>query len=244
MAPGGALEAARKAQDEGKVRHLGLTCHRSLPVMRQAIESGEFETIMVAYSPLDQEAVAAEILPLARRHDMGVILMKALSGGALCLPEEQRPAGGDPIVRDSLRYVLGNEAVSCAIPGMRALHEVRENCAVGERFVPLSDQEQRELFERLAPLSGKFRYDQFCLRCGYCLPCPNDVPIPEVFRAFTMYRAYPGNLRHLGLDLYRSLEVKPDACTECRECVEKCPGGLDIPVKLREAMQELGGAAP
>ena len=127
---------------------------------------------------------------------------------------------------------------------MRAVHEVKENSALNQRFAPLTDEEQRELFERLAPLSGKFRYDQFCLGCGYCLPCPNDVPIPEVFRALTMCRAYPENLRHLGPDLYRSLEVTPEACTECRECVEKCPGGLDVPERLREAMDELNSAAP
>ena len=242
MAPGGALEGARKAQDEGKVRHVGVTIHRSLDVMRKAIESGEFETIMLAYSPLDQEAVGADVLPLAKQHEMGVIIMKALSGGAVCMPEEQRPPEGDPIVRDCLRYVLGNDAVSCVIPGMRAVHEVRENCAIGKRFEPLSDAEERELFERLAPLSGKLRYDQFCLGCGYCLPCPNDVPIPEVFRALTMHRAYPENLRHLGADLYRSLPVTPEACTECRECVEKCPGGLDIPARLQEAMEELENA--
>jgi predicted aldo/keto reductase-like oxidoreductase len=243
-APGGALEGARKAQDEGKVRHVGVTIHRSLTVMRDAIESGEFETIMLAYSPLDPEAVADEILPLAKECGLGVIIMKALSGGALSMPEEQRPAEGDPIVRGSLRYVLGNDAVSCVIPGMRAIREVRENCAIGERFVPLADEEQRELFARLGALSGKFRYDQFSLGCGYCLPCPNDVPIPEVFRALTMYRAYPEHLRHLGLDLYQSLDVTPDACTECRECVEKCPGGLDIPARLQEAMEELENPAP
>jgi predicted aldo/keto reductase-like oxidoreductase len=181
-------------------------------------------------------------LPLAKQHGLGVIIMKALSGGALSMPEEQRPPEGDPVVRDCLRHVLANDAVSCVIPGMRAVHEVRENCAVGERLVRLSEAEQRELFERLASLSGKFRYDQFCLGCGYCLPCPNDVPIPEVFRALTMYRAYPEHLRHLGTDLYASLEVTPEACTECRECVEKCPGGLDVPERLREATAELEAA--
>jgi predicted aldo/keto reductase-like oxidoreductase len=241
MAPRGALEGARKAQGEGLVRHVGITIHRALPVMRAAIESGEFETLMVAHSPLDQEGVGEAILPLAAAHDMGVIIMKALSGGALALPEEQRPEEGDPVVRDSLRYVLGHRAVTCAIPGMRALHEVRENCAVGASFEPPSEDEQRALFERVAPLAGKFRYDQFCLRCGYCQPCPNDVPVPEVFRALTMHRAYPQSLRHLGRELYASLPVNAEACTECRECTEKCPAGIDIPARLREAREELEG---
>jgi len=243
MGPGGALEGARRAQDEGLVRHVGITIHRALPVMRAAIESGEFATLMVAYCPPDPEGVGAEIIPAAAERGMGVIVMKPLNGGALSLPEEVRPEEGDPIARDSLRFVLGHRGVTCAIPGMRAVREVRENCTVGERFEPLTEAEERALFERVAPLAGRFRYDQFCLRCGYCQPCPNDVPIPEIFRALMMVRSYPANLRHLGTELYASLPVTPEACTECRECVEKCPAGLDIPARLREAAAEFGGTA-
>ncbi len=244
MGPGGALEAARMAQDEGTVKHVGVTIHRSLPVMRAAIESGEFETVMLTYSLLDQEGVGVEMLPLAREKDMGVVAMKALSGGALAMPEEQRPDGGDPIARDSLRYVLGNENVSIAIPGMMAAREVRENCAVGASYEPLTADEERVLLERAAPLKTGFRYDQFCFTCGYCQPCPNEVPVPEVFRALTMQRAYPDSLKHLGQELYGTLAVQPGACTECRVCIEKCPAGIDIPVMLGEAMEELGGASP
>jgi len=57
MAPGGALEGAKKAKSQGKIDHIGITIHRDLKTMKAAIESGEFETIMVAYSPLDQEGV-------------------------------------------------------------------------------------------------------------------------------------------------------------------------------------------
>ncbi|MGQ9732886.1 MAG: aldo/keto reductase, partial [Candidatus Zipacnadales bacterium] len=195
MAPGGALEGARRAQEEGLVRHVGITIHRALPVMRAAIESGEFATLMVAYSPLDQEGVAAEIIPLAAEREMGVIIMKALSGGTLALPESERPPEGDPIVRDSLRWVLQTPGVTCVIPGMQSIQEVRENCATGEAFQPLTHAEQRVLFEHLAPLSGKFRYEQFCLRCGYCQPCPNEVTLADIFRALTLFLDYPPNLQ-------------------------------------------------
>jgi len=41
----------------------------------------------------------------------------------------------------------------------------------------------------------------------------------------------------MGVELYRSFEVKADACVECRECVEKCPAGIDIPERLKEAAE-------
>jgi predicted aldo/keto reductase-like oxidoreductase len=52
-----------------------------------------------------------------------------------------------------------------------------------------------------------------------------------------IYRSYPDQLKHIGTELYSSLEVKADACVECEKCIEKCPAGLDIPEKLKEAVE-------
>jgi predicted aldo/keto reductase-like oxidoreductase len=54
-----------------------------------------------------------------------------------------------------------------------------------------------------------------------------------------MAREYPTELRHLGRELYESLEVKASACVECEACVEKCPAGLMIPQRLKEVVVEL-----
>jgi len=91
-APEGALEAAKQAKEEGKVRRIGITFHRDLDVMKEAIRSGDFETIMVLYNPLDEENTGREIIPLAQRYNIGVIAMKPLSGGTLTLPlsDEER----------------------------------------------------------------------------------------------------------------------------------------------------------
>jgi len=233
-APGGAIEGAKKAQQQGKFKHLGISIHRALPVMRKAIECGEFETIMLAYSPLDQEGVGAEILPLAKRHDVGVIIMKPLSGGLLTQNESGPP---DPVVRGSLRYILSNDAVSVAIPGMQAVSEVEENAATGAMPERMSEEERAELFKQIGSLKKEYRYGQVCLRCEYCQPCPQGIQIPSVFRALEMVQSYPDTLKYLGKELYDSLPVKPDVCEECKQCVEKCPAGIDIPQRLAEAIQ-------
>ncbi len=241
MGPGGALEAMRWAQEEGLVDHVGITIHRDRNVMKLAIESGEFETIMLAYSVIDQEHVEREILPLCGRRKLGVIVMKPLCGGALATPRTQDEAGRkpDPIVRGSLRYVISNRWVSTAIPGIQSVREVEENCAVGRSVRPVSPREKRRLLRLIGSLGVSFRYGQRCLRCGYCLPCPNGIMIPDVFRALDEYQGYPEEIRSIGLETYRSLKVKPDACTECRRCARRCPGGIDIPAKLKEARMVL-----
>mgnify|MGYP000082397702 CR=1 FL=1 len=242
MSSGGALAALKRARQKGLIGHIGITIHRDLDVMRWAIESGEFETIMLAYNPLDPEGVEREgILELAKEYGLGVIAMKPLSGGQLVMPETEmgRQLGNDPLVRGCLRYVLSNDAVSTVIPGMKRVEEVEENVSVADMPIPMSEEEKRELFKLIGSLGREFRYGQVCLRCGYCLPCPQGIPIPEVFRAYDAYLNYPDEVREVGLRIYASLPVKPDACVECRLCVAKCPAGIDIPARLKEAARVL-----
>jgi predicted aldo/keto reductase-like oxidoreductase len=237
MAPGGALEGAKRAKAQGKIDHIGISIHRDLDTMKAAIRSDEFETLMVAYSPLDQEGVGEEILPMAKERDMGVVIMKPLSGGLLCLPEHERAkVERDPIVSGSLRFIVSNENVTLAIPGMQRMREVEENVPVGG-MPEMSEDEKAELLRSIGTLRKEYRYGQTCLRCGYCQPCPQGVVIPTVFRALDMYRSYPEGLKHLGLELYASLEVKADACEECEQCIEKCPAGLNIPEMLKEVVK-------
>lgn len=237
MGPGGAYEECLRAREEGLIRHIGLSVHRELKVMRQALESGAFETIMVTYSVLDQEGVEAEILPLAAEQDLGVIAMKPLSGGQLVRPPELRrtlPSGIDSIVAGALRYDMANPHVSCIIPGMRSTAEVEQNVPLASPLQPLTEQELTDLRQEIAQMKGDFRYGQVCLRCGYCLPCPEGLNLPEIFRAADMYGEYTDETRYLGRELYRSLQKHAGDCVACRECVERCVSGLDIPAKLEE----------
>lgn len=238
LAPGGAYEALLKAKEEGKIRHIGITMHRAIPTMRKAIESGLFETIMVAYSPLDQEGVERErILNLAREHDMGVIVMKPLSGGHLCTRERgpDEPPWRDPVVYGTLRFILSHPAVSSVIPGMKWPREVEENVPAADE-PPMTEEERDALIREIGRLGKSYRYGQVCLRCEYCQPCPAGIRIPDFFRAFDMWREYPQEVRHLGLELYRALDPKPSACLDCGECEEKCPAGLPIRERLGEIM--------
>jgi len=239
MSNNGALRALKRAKREGLIGHIGISIHRDLDVMRMAIENGEFETIMLAYNPLDPEGVEREgILKLAKEYNMGVIIMKPLSGGQLVSIETElgKRLGNDPIVRASLRYILSNECVDVVIPGMKRIEELEENVLVAD-MPPLSEEEKRELFRLIGKLKKSYRYGQICLRCGYCMPCPVGIPIPEVFRAYDIYTGYPEEVRDLGLRLYASLEVKPTKCVECRTCVSRCPAGIDIPTRLKEIVK-------
>jgi len=230
MEPGGAMEALKKAKDEGVIGHIGFSCHRFHETMERGIKSGDFEVIMVSYNILNDELVDEKVLPLAKEMDVGVVAMKPLAGGILAAPSSELEIHAKfPITAgQALRFVLSNEAVSVAIPGMRNLREMEDNVRVGETFPTITNTEKIELIKAVEGL-GK----DFCRGCGYCQPCPEGIRVPIILRQLGYYKRY--GLAGWARGRYRMVEVKADACVECGRCKEKCPYDLDVPEMLREA---------
>ena len=240
LAPGGAIEALQKAKEQGKVRHYGITMHRHHAAIRRAIESDLFETIMLAYNPIDEEGVA-ELMTLAAQRDMGVIIMKPLSGGVLVSPPDHpRVDGLDPVVAGTLRAIASHPDITTVIPGMVSTDEVDQNYRAITTAGTFDDAARRELIDTIASMKKELRYGQLCLSCGYCLPCTQEIEIPKVFRALYMHQQYPEDQQFMGRELYDTLGVPADACETCRECLQRCPAGIDIPKRMKEAVAAFG----
>jgi len=235
----GGLEALEEAKKEGKIAKIGISIHHSLKVMKMAIESGVFSAIMLSYSTLDEDRVASDILPLAYQKGVGVIAMKPLAGGRLAerpsILKNQKFNNGETLAQICLRYVLSNPNITCAIPGMMKLSELNENLQVGMHTRKLSAEEIKLLME-CAGDAGK----GFCRNCGYCLPCPEGISIPDIFRFESYYERY--DLKQWAIDQYRALDFKADACSECNQCIELCPYDVQIPENLKTAHKTLKGA--
>jgi predicted aldo/keto reductase-like oxidoreductase len=232
----GGLEELWKAQKKGEITHIGISIHNDLTMMRQAIESGVFSVLMVAYSALDEDRLTADLLPLAASRGVGLVAMKPLAGGRLGdIPSRgwNKPLfHGESPAQIALRYVLSNPHINCAIPGMTALNELEENLRVGKGPRKLSPEEIKE-FMAVAAEAGK----GFCRNCGYCLPCPEGIPIPDVFRYESYYRQY--GLKDWAKKQYGVLASNAQACSDCRTCLERCPYGVSIPSGLRKAHKVL-----
>jgi predicted aldo/keto reductase-like oxidoreductase len=213
LAPGGLLEVADRARTEGKIRHLGFSAHR-LPVALKGLEVQQLEVAMVPANFISREYIEGPFMQRARGRRMAVLAMKPFGGGRM-----RNPA-------ICLKFLKGYPDLFPCI-GIERRQEMVENIAVWESPEPLQPSEVAEL-ERQARLLG----DRFCRGCGYCLPCPEGIPIDTVtfFRIFSMQmpREEVVTPEHTG-----AAELAK-GCTECRQCVQRCPFELDIPAMLKE----------
>ncbi|RKU29183.1 hypothetical protein C6499_09030 [Candidatus Poribacteria bacterium] len=95
LAPGCALDTLVKMKAEGYIRHIGAGV-RSHEFHKELIETGHIDIILtfLDYTLLSQ-SVAETTLPLARQHDVGIILASPLGMGSL--------TGAEPKVEDERR---------------------------------------------------------------------------------------------------------------------------------------------
>ncbi|MDI6893311.1 MAG: aldo/keto reductase [Bacillota bacterium] len=215
--PGGALETLCRAQEEGKVRYAGISGHRP-DLLLQILKQHRFDVVMVPVNIVDRHIYGAEetLLPHCSEHDIGVLAMKPLAGGAL-----------KDHARLAIRYCLG-QAVSSAVPGMGTLAEVETDVEPGYNPRPLSSDEEEFLWRK-----GRELGLDFCRQCGYCLPCTVGISIPTVFRLDGCFVRY--GQEEWAREQYAGLAPQADTCAQCGDCETRCPYQLPIRDKLRIA---------
>jgi predicted aldo/keto reductase-like oxidoreductase len=210
--PGGSLEAAREALQAGKIRHIGISSH-NLDTAIEAVKSGLFETVQFPFNYVTREP-ADELIPLAKELDVGFIGMKPFAGGLL------------DNATLSIKYVLQFDSV-VPDPGIEAVEEIEEIVSIVESGDwALTAQEQQEIETRRAELGT-----QFCRQCGYCQPCPQEIPISMVMITQGMWKLWP---RETFLDWMGRVTDKARNCIECGECETRCPYHLPIREMIAE----------
>ncbi len=243
--PGAGLDEAQKAKEEGLIHHLGFSCHDSPENMRRLIDTGLFEGMTVQYNLLDRRN--EEAIAYAAEHGMGVAIMGPVGGGRLGFPSERISSmiGGEiaSTPQVALRFVLANPHVSTALSGMNSVQMVEENVAAAALDTPLSAEEQDRV-QRMLEENQRLS-ELYCTGCNYCMPCPNDVGIPENFRLMNIHRVWgltehaKRGYRRLGPD-HREGWLPASECQECRECEPKCPQKIPIVEQLKQTAEALG----
>ena len=147
---GGALQAALEAKADGRIRFVGLTGHHDPGVLLEAMSRFPFDTVLVAINPADARyrPFLPTVVAEARKRNMGVVGMKALSAGRLL---------DMATATELLRYAATH--ADTVVVGCSTVEEVRANLAVASSFTPMSDADRRALEDRIAPRASE--YDAF-----------------------------------------------------------------------------------
>ncbi len=212
----GLYEAALEAKAQGKIRHIGITNHR-LAVAHEAIESGLYETLQFPFCYLATEK-DLEIVELCKQHNMGFIAMKGLSGGLLS---------------NSAACYAWMSQFDNVLPiwGVQRRHELEEFISYMDNPPAMTDEIKALIEKDRAELVGSF-----CRSCGYCMPCPMGIEIPNCARMSQLIRRSP-SAPYL-TPQWQEKMMRIEQCVHCNRCKGKCPYGLDTPELLRKNLED------
>lgn len=208
----GFYEAMLEAKTQGKVRHIGITNHR-LPVATEAVGSGLYETLQFPFSYLASDKDIG-LVNLCRDKNIGLIAMKALSGGL--------------ITNSAAAYAYLNQFDNVLpIWGVQRESELDEFL-----FYDMNPPALNEEMQAVIAKDKKELGSSFCRGCGYCLPCPQNIDIPTCARMSLMIRRAPVSI-YLNEEWQGKMKLVED-CIHCDNCKSHCPYGLDTPSLLAE----------
>lgn len=240
---GGPVEALLKLREQGLVRHVGFSTHAPLNILTKALDTDLFSFVNLHYYYFFQHNLPA--VQLAGSKDMGILIISPNDkGGQLWNPSQKVEELCSPLsaIQFNGRFCLSHPEVTTLTLGMHAPEHFDSNLSMlsGGSYFSKADQKTKERMD--------FPLEQLSTRCTYCLeclPCPENINIPEVLRFRNMLVAY--NMRDFGKYRYNMLERQghwfpgefASQCTQCGDCMPRCPENLEIPRLLRETHHRL-----
>jgi predicted aldo/keto reductase-like oxidoreductase len=214
--PEGTLSMMLKAQQEGKVRFLGITSHHPT-VLARAIKTGYFATLMVPFNVARRQFgqdPSLGLFELAQRLNVGVIIMKPIAYGRMYhnIPR-------------ALQFIWAH-SVTVAIPGATSLAQWELDIAAAQQFSIMTSEERNRCRDE-----GWLLQSSYCTGCRYCLPCPSEMNLPELMR-MERYTDVFGLTEWLSEERVGKLFVDTSQCGNCGVCEERCPRDLPIIERL------------
>jgi predicted aldo/keto reductase-like oxidoreductase len=241
----GALRAAEKAREAGKVRWIGISAHGWPDTLIAALDQYPFDAVMHTFNYYDRfnfPESESRLLPLALEKGVAVVGMKPVGDGYL----HRSPQA-------AFRYAF-TLPVSTMVAGINSMEYWETDWTVTRNFWPMTDQE-KEILYRDAPELGRW----VCRQCYKCMPNSRNVPIPQTFQLEGMYDrqmddfgitghneeplgaklAFWFGLQRVARARYRELKANPEDFEAMAEVEPRCPYGLPIARKLKIAHAKL-----
>jgi uncharacterized protein len=253
--PQGCMAAVDRAINQGLIRHVGVSTHGSLDLILRTIALDRFDFISLHYYFFFQRNAPA--IAAAADRDLGIfIISPADKGGQLFTPPAQLIDQCAPLSPLAFNYgfLLADPRITTLSLGARTAEDLAVPLAAIAGFAAdrMEQMEQINPTEQIDPIATTLTQAQaalpdLCRQCNACLPCPEAINIPEILRLRTLDLAH--GMTDFGQYRYRMFENaghwfpgrQGSRCTDCGDCLPRCPHGLDIPSLLRETDRRLKG---
>lgn len=215
----GMYDCLLKVKEEGKIRFIGITAHKKHLAL-EAVQSDLYDTLQYPFSYLSSPDELV-LIEKCHEHNVGILGMKALCGGILT-----NAKAAFAFLRQYKELI--------PIWGIEKTYELEEFIEYEKNLPVLSNELLAEIEADRKTLSGSF-----CRACGYCLPCPANIPIPMAARMeFLMGRMIKENFQTPEWqENMRCIEN----CINCGNCKSNCPYELDVPALLKSQQKHYFG---
>lgn len=157
FAPGGAVEALAQAQQEGKVRFVGFTGHKSAEIhLKMLAYEYPFDACQLPLNVLDGTFLSFEqkVLPELERQGIAAIGMKSMGGVG------DMVKAGVVTAEEALRYVM-SLPIASVISGIDSSEILHQNLKIARNFQPMTAEEMQLLRTRTSAAAGDGRYELY-----------------------------------------------------------------------------------
>jgi aryl-alcohol dehydrogenase-like predicted oxidoreductase len=160
FAPGGAVEALVRARDQGKLRYIGFTGHKSPKIHRAMLDEARahgfrFDAVQMPLNVMDPhtDSFEKEVLPTLVQNGMGVLGMKSMGSGTILESGLTSPI-------ECLHYAM-SLPTSVVIAGCDSLGVLRQALFAAFTFQPMSKAQIAAVLARTAAAGASGRYERF-----------------------------------------------------------------------------------
>lgn len=155
--PGGALEYAAKAKEQGKIRHLGFTGHKDPSIhLEMLTKDYEWDSSQLPLNVMDAHyrSFQHKVVPRLAERGIAVIGMKSLGGAGQIVSE----AG--VTVEEALTYVF-SLPIATLVSGIDSEKILDQNLKIIRGFQPLSAVEMAAIERKVVDVAGDGRFELF-----------------------------------------------------------------------------------
>jgi uncharacterized protein len=220
------FEFMSKMKKEGKARFTGFSAHSNMAsLLSEAAKSNFHDVALVSYNFTHSKKLK-EAVALAAKSGIGIVAMKTQSGGY-----KKEKMGGLSPHQAALKYIMMDQNVSAAVPGVTTIEQIEEcAAAMGDSF---SKGNLNELKQYQSFLQGKI-----CTMCGGCIgECPYGVFRSDLLRVVMYHEGYQNDgLVEEAMEKTQLLQnIK--LCSGCPSCSVVCRRGLDMKAQIKLAQE-------